>query len=115
MYGEDGLVNIRRIMQILLDRKFQIGNEVITSTIHAVVQGEKGQWRCWTYRNKAENLLKLITPTKEYVLPNLLELDTTQTLGADDGRVREEAKRIVNGGIRHPTLVEPARFSTPLR
>ena len=39
---------------------------------------------------------------KEYVLTNLISLDMTQALGANEGRVREEVKRIANGGTHPP-------------
>ena len=64
------------------------------------------------YRYQAENLLKFMPPIEEYVTPNLLEVDTTQTLGADDGRVRAEVKRIANGGTPHPPPLEPVKFLT---
>ena len=112
MHGEYGVVNVWPIVKILLDGRLQVGNEALTSSIDAVVQAERGRWRCQVYRNQAENLLKCMPPMKECVLPNLLEVDTTQTLGADDRRVREEVKRIANGETRHLPPPEPVRFPT---
>ena len=59
--------------------------------------------------------MKFITPMKAYVLLNLLELDTTQTLGADDGRVREEMERIANGTTQYSPPPEPVRFLATIR
>ena len=46
MHGEDGLVNVWTIVQLQLDGRLQVGNEVITSPIEAVVQAERDRWCC---------------------------------------------------------------------
>ena len=45
MHGEDGVVNVRPIVKILLDGRLHVGNEALTSSIDAVVQAERSQWR----------------------------------------------------------------------
>ena len=88
MHREGYFVNVRMIVQILLDGRLQVGNEVIMSPVDVVLQVERGRWRCQAYMDQVENLLKVMPPMKEHVLPNLIELDTSQTLGADCGRLR---------------------------
>ena len=100
----------KTVSQILLGGRIETGNDVITSPIKAVVQAERGKWRCRRYKEDAENFLKYMPYMTEYALPNQLELDLSQTLGVDDGNVRAEVEKIVDRGIVHLPPPQPVRL-----
>ena len=110
MHGEDGIVNVQTIAQILIGCRLQVENDVIPSPIVAVGRAERGRWRCRAYMDQVENFMDFMPPIKEYVLPNPLDLDTSQTIGADNTNVRAEITRLSEEGTPHPPPSATVRF-----